>query len=444
MWGYAATIFMMGAGVLLLPFILHKLPSETVGIWNIFQIITSLVALIDFGFQPSFARNISYIFSGASGLQKDGMSGINEGGEIDYSLLRGTIRAMQVFYRRMALWVLLFLATAGTAYVYYIAQKYEGSQTEVIIAWLLLISINCFNLYTFYYDALMSGKGLVKRIQQINIIGQAAYLVLAIALIYCGLGLIAIVASQLLSIIIKRVLVYRTFFTPDLRQHLNAAPETDNRQLIRAIMPNAVKLGVCSLAGFVVYKSSMLIGGAFLPLAVMGSYGVTFQLVDIITRCGTVYYQSYVPKIAQYRLQSNIPELRTIYLRSIGMLLLVFAVCGGGMVLFGNWALQLIGSQTMLLPVGQMTLLLAIHLLERQHTIAWGFILAKNEVPFMVPSLIAAAITLMLTYVFVAPLDWGVWGLILAPGIAQLLYQNWKWPAVTIGELWGKNNTATE
>ena len=56
-WSYAGTAFMIGAGVILLPFILNKMPQETVGIWNIFQTITALVLLLDFGFRPSFARS---------------------------------------------------------------------------------------------------------------------------------------------------------------------------------------------------------------------------------------------------------------------------------------------------------------------------------------------------------------------------------------------------
>ena len=63
-WSYVGTAFMIGAGVILLPFILKKMTDEAVGIWNIFQTITFLVLLLDFGFRPSFARNISYIFSG--------------------------------------------------------------------------------------------------------------------------------------------------------------------------------------------------------------------------------------------------------------------------------------------------------------------------------------------------------------------------------------------
>lgn len=436
-WSYTATVFTIGAGILLYPFILIKLPAEAVGIWNIFQIITSLVALLDFGFQPSFSRNISYIFSGATTLQRQGMNTDISVSGINYGLLSTTIAAMRRFYRSMALIVLFVLATIGTAYIVYVCRQYSGSTQEVIIAWALLIGINCFNLYTFYYDALMTGKGMVRQMQQINIVGQLTYILLAIALLYMGWGLIAIVASQLTSTIIRRVCVYRTFFRPELREAMrNDTAEQSDKDILSAILPNALKLGVTSIAGFIIYKFGTLIGGAILPLALMGSYGITFQVTDIIARMGSVYYQSFVPKIAQYRIERNNKQLRLIYLRSILALLGVFALLGGGVLIVGNPLLKLLGSQTMFLPTGMFAVLLLIHLLERNHVIAWGFILAKNEVPFMWPSVITAAATLLLTYVLLGPLDCGIWGLIIAPGIAQLCYQNWRWPQATVSELW--------
>ena len=91
---------------------------------------------------------------------------------------------------------------------------------DALIAWILLIAINCYNLYTFYYEALLTGKGYVTRAQQINMLGQAVYLALAIGLIYAGFGLTAIVASQLISTVIRRILTYRVFFTPELKTNM--------------------------------------------------------------------------------------------------------------------------------------------------------------------------------------------------------------------------------
>ena len=189
-WSYAGTAFMIGAGVLLLPFILNKMSDETVGIWNIFQTITALVLLLDFGFRPSFARNISYIFSGVKELQKNGVAHTTADSAVDYSLLKGSLIAMKRFYRWMALAVFGLRLTAGTAYFYFILQKYTGDKQDAMVAWLLLIAINCYNLYTFYYDALLIGKGYVTRSQQINMLGQTIYIGLAIGLIYAGFGCI--------------------------------------------------------------------------------------------------------------------------------------------------------------------------------------------------------------------------------------------------------------
>lgn len=437
-WSYAGTAFMIGAGVILLPFILNKMEQETVGIWNIFQTITFLVLLLDFGFRPSFARNISYIFSGVKTLQRDGVAHTSSDAEVDYSLLKGTIIAMRRFYRWIALGVFALLATAGTAYFWYILQKYAGDKQDALIAWLLLIGINCYNLYTFYYEALLTGKGYVKRAQQINMLGQAVYIGLAIGLIYAGLGLTAIVASQLVSTIIRRVLTYRVFFTPELKAHLTSVTPQEPKQILSAITPNAIKIGLTQLGGFLVNKSAILIGSAFLTLDEVACYGITMQVMDILARCGTVFYQSYLPKLAQCRAENDLAGLKRYYLLCTGSLLLIYAVGGVAWVFLGNWALDLIHSQTHFVPAGMLAVMLIISTLEHNHAVSAGFIMADNKIPFFIPSLVSGAATVLLLWIFLGPLSWGVWGLILAPGLAQLAYQNWKWPSVVIKELWGK------
>ena len=437
-WSYAGTAFMIGAGVILLPFILNKMPQETVGIWNIFQTITALVLLLDFGFRPTFARNISYIFSGVKTLQRDGVQHTTSDAEVDYGLLKGSLIAMRRFYRWMALAVFGLLATAGTAYFYYILQKYSGDRQDAMIAWLLLIGINCYNLYTFYYDALLTGKGYIRQSQQINIFGQAIYVGLAIGLIYAGFGLTAIVGSQLISTIIRRVLTYRVFFTEELKAKLDDAAAQEPKRILSAITPNAIKIGLTQAGGFLVNKSSVLIGSAFLTLEEVACYGITLQEMDILARCATVFYQSYLPKLAQCRTENNLAGLRRYYLLCTGSLIAVYSAGGVAWVFLGNWALDLIHSQTHFLPTAMLCVMLFISLLEHNHAQSAGFIMADNRIPFFIPSLASGAATVVLLWLFLSPLQMGVWGLILAPGLAQLAYQNWKWPSVVIKELWGK------
>lgn len=437
-WSYAATIFTIGGWVILLPFILNKFSSETVGIWNIFQTISMLVMILDFGFRPTFARNISYVFSGVSHLQKDGVEHILESSEVDYSLLKGTLTAMRRFYKWIALGAFGLLATLGTGYFLFLLSKYSGDHQDAIIAWVLLIVISCYNLYTLYYDALLLGKGFVKRSQQITVIGQVFYIGIAIGMVYAGCGLTAIVSAQLISTIIRRVMMYRVFFTPQMRQAIEKAKEQDAKQILNAIMPNAVKVGLTQLGGFCVTKSAVFMGGAFLTLEQMGCYGITIQVMDVLSRCATIYYQSVTPKLAQYRAQNNMSALRQNYLYNVLIVLGTFLVIGMGWVFLGDWALGIIHSKTSFVPTIMLIVMLIINWLEQNHASAAGFIMADNRIPFFIPSLVSGAATIILMWLFMDVLNWGLWGMILAPGIAQLAYQNWKWPMEVIKELWSR------
>ena len=437
-WSYAGTFFTIGAGVILLPFLLYKLPSETIGIWTIFQTINMMVYMLDFGFKPSFARNLSYIFSGVKSLQKEGISNSDDIEEVDYSLLKGTLNAMRLFYRWIALFALGALIIFGSIYVYYLLGKYSGDRWDIIVAWILLVCINGYNIYTLYYEALLTGKGYIKEAQQINILGQFFYLVLAIVLVLCGFGLSAIIASQLISIIIRRILSYRVFFTLELKAKLANVEAQEPTHILRAIYPNAIKSGLTSIGGFLVNKSSVLLCSIFLPLPATASLGITLQIVEILSRCGIVVYTSTLPKIAQYRVERDIPALKQLYLYSVYALMAVFIVGGAATVLLGNPALALLHSETTLLPPAMLCVLILIFLLEQNHVIAAGYIMADNRIPFFIPSLLSGAATVVLMLLFMGVFGWGLWGAILAPGLAQLAYQNWKWPSVIIKEFWGE------
>ncbi len=436
-WSYAATVMMIGAGLILLPFILHKMSAETVGIWQLFQTITLLVTLLDFGFRPTFSRNITYIFSGVKELRREGIAPAEQGNEPDYGLLKSVIAAMRIFYGRMAITVLLLLASFGTVYILYILSKYSGNRTDALIAWVLLITINSYNLYTFYYDALVQGKGYVKRTQQIMIVGQLLYLVAAVGMIYAGWGLSAIVSAQLLSTLVRRFLMKRVFFDKQMREHLAQVDSNrDEKELLAVMSPNAIKIGLTQLGGFLINKSSMFLGSIFLTLQEIGCYGVTMQVLDILVHGGMVYCMAFQPKLAEYRATNNILQLRQKYIFSV--LFLIGTMLFGGLiwVLWGNEVLALIGSETRFVGTAMLSTMILIRWLEQNHATAAHFIMADNKIPFFIPSLVSGAATIVLLVIGLWGLHGGLWAMILAPGIAQLAYQNWKWPYTVIKELW--------
>ena len=289
-WNYGATFLKIASAAILLPFILRMMPAEMVGIWTVFITITAFASLLDFGFAGTFTRNVTYVFSGVNNLKTQGFETVISGSQtIDYGLLKAVISAMRWIYLRMAIILFLILATLGTWYVYSLLQNYKGNPQEVYVAWIILCAINTYNLYTLYYDSLLQGKGLIKRSKQIVIIGQTVYLGIASILIMAGFGLIAIVSAQASSVIIVRWLSYHFFFTPELKLKLKESVSRHKNEVLKAITPNAIKIGLTSLGGFMVQRSAIIIGSLYLSLEEIASYGITMQLIGVIAGLAGIY-----------------------------------------------------------------------------------------------------------------------------------------------------------
>jgi O-antigen/teichoic acid export membrane protein len=190
------------------------------------------------------------------------------------------------------------------------------------------------------------------------------------------------------------------------------------------------------LGGFLVNKSALLFGSAFLSLEQIACYGITLQVMDVLARCGTVVYQTFIPKLAQFRAEKDMHQLQRYYQYAVLSNLVIYLLGGIVWILAGDWALTIIKSETTFVPIAMLATMLIISLLEHNHSISAGFIMADNKIPFFIPSLVSGAATVLLLWLFLSPLHWGLWGMILAPGIAQLAYQNWKWPSVVIKELY--------
>lgn len=428
-WNYIATFLKIASSVILLPLILKYLPRQEVGIWSIFSSITALVFLLDFGFHSTFARNVSYVFSGAQFLEKEGVKiGVNNDTCINYNLLKDIISAMKWFYTRIALVLLFILLFIGTPYFNYILKGYDGTKLHLQIAWILFCLISTYNMYTLYYDALLEGKGLVKLSKQISIIGNISYLMVAALLILFGFGLIAIIISQLFSIVIIRVLAHNFFFTKQLLFKLNNIKVTSDNNVLKIITPNAIKYGVTSLGGFMIQKSSIFIGSLFIPLISIASFGITKQLIEILVAVANITLATYIPKISQLRVKNDVKSLKSIYIK--GILISNFIYIFGSLIIFifGNWVLRLLNCSTNLVSADVMIVMIISSLIGLNAGISGSVISTKNVIPFMKPSIYSGIASIVLLFIIFNYSNFGLLGMAAVPGIVDLFYQGWKWP----------------
>jgi O-antigen/teichoic acid export membrane protein len=436
-WNYAATFLKIAASSLLLPFILKQMPSETVGVWTVFVTVNALNSIFDFGFNPSFTRNITYIFSGVQKLEREGFSEIEKGENIspDYGLLKGVIHSMQWFYMRTAALYFFLLSTLGTWYIYIILKNYHYNHTEVYVAWGLLCSINSFNLFTIYYDSLLQGKGLVKVSKQIVIISQLVYLFIAAILIMVGKGLIAIVAAQASSVIIVRILSHRIFFTPELKRLMSNAVARSKKEIINVVYPNAVKIGLTTLGGILVQRSALIIGSLYLTLDEIASYGVTMQIVSLIAGLAAIYTNTYLPKLVQLRVKNDYAAIGLIYIKGQFVLLATYFIGGGLLFSFGSWILHLIGSKTDMMPPLLVCFAVVLSFGQTNLSVAASILSTKNIVPFFKASLISGVVIILGLFLYFHFFKPQLLGLLLVPFLVDWSYQAWKWPADVMKDL---------
>ena len=112
----------------------------------------------------------------------------------------------------------------------------------------------------------------------------------------------------------------------------------------------------------------------------------------------------------------------------MGSFYVIFIFLSVCMIIFGKWGLDLIKANAILPSFMVMTVYCFINLLEQNHSLFANYITLENTIPFVIPSIISSSCIILGDYLGFRFSSFGIWILILVPGIVQLAYNNWKWP----------------
>jgi O-antigen/teichoic acid export membrane protein len=435
-WNFIATFMRVASGLIVLPLVLHMLPTQEVALWNIFLAVGGLAALLDFGFSNAFTRNITYVFSGVKTLKTTGYVVVNENDKsIDYGLLKSVVSAMRRYYGILSLVFLGIFFIISPFYFTTVLQKYTVDKSEVWIAWVVYGILVAYQLYTFYYSSLLIGRGLVKRSLQITIIGQTSRIVVSVICLLSGLGLLSLVIGQFTSDIVNRSLCYAAFYDKQMKQHLKVDNEIPVKEVMRIMTPNSVKIGITTIGSFFINKAVMLIAPLFLIPADIASFGTTKQMIDLIISLGGIWLGTYYPKITLHMVNNETDSVKRLYIKAKLNLIASFVICGAGLIVIGPLLLEIIHSKTSLLPGFMILVFLIVSFFDANQGMGSTILLTRNEVPFMKAVIFSGIAVLILLYLGLKFTSLELWVMILAPGIAQSVYQNWKWPLQVKREL---------
>ena len=430
LWGYVATFFQVASGIIVLPFILHFLSKEEVGLNYVMLTVGAMVSLFDFGFTPQFGRNFAYIFSGAKDLVKEGLQEA-VGDETDYRLLRILIDVARRVYSRISIIVLLLMLTAGTVYIRHVTDGFTLVRNSLII-WIIYSISTFFNLFYTYYSSLLVGKGMVMESKKAMMASRITYIVLAIGFIYAGMGLLGVVLANLIAPFVLRFMSYRYFFTPEMKGNLAPyhAEREDLSHYFGIIWHNARKIGLVMIGTYGINRFGMFLAGLFLTLEEVGSYGLMMQLVNVTVSLAANYFYVSEPQFALFRVRGETQRLLKRFALTMNVFYLVFAVGTLFLIFACPPLLELIKSQSVLPGWPVLLVYSIVILLEQNHSLFSSIIVVGNEVPYVKPALLSGLAIVIGSYLSLRFTAWGIMGLVLVQGLCQLAYNNWKWPLV--------------
>ncbi|MBQ3395648.1 MAG: hypothetical protein IJG34_09095 [Synergistaceae bacterium] len=436
-WSYMGTIVSMGANFFMLPFLMYFLTPDMLGLWYVLVSMGNITALFDFGFAVTFARNITYCWSGANELKKEGVV-FSENSEPNYALMKEVLSASKIIYASISVTALLILITAGSLYVRYITRN-SGSNVPVI-AWLIYAFAVFLNLYYGYYGTFLHGVGAITQANKNMLYARAAHIILMIIFLFMGFGIIGASCAYLVYGLVLRLLgKYHFYKYKDIGKNLAKVQTKTSlaklKEVFITVWHNAWRDGLISICDYLCSQASVIICSVYMPLSQTGIYSIGVQIATAINHISKTLYGAKQPEIQNAYIMSDRAKIRSIMKYIVFTFIGLFIMGVTGFILVGRPLLKLVKPGA----VVSVPVFLGIAL----YNIMLGFrdcyasyFSCTNRIVYLKAYIISAISGVALSFIAMGIFDLGVWGLICAQIISQLSYNVWYWPLKAIREIY--------
>jgi O-antigen/teichoic acid export membrane protein len=399
LWSYLGYFFNLGVNIILLPFILHFLSQEELGVWYVFGNIYAFVTLVDFGFSPTFLRNLTYAWSGARELRTEHVLSTRSEEKPNYYLFALVFETTKRIFFYMSLVVLFLMLTVGFVHISLITKSIRNS--SVMAAYLIYSMGGWVNLFFNYRILALKSIGAYKSSQQALVLSRAVQLTISGIGVALGGGLVVLSCSYVVSGFITR-LAAGYFFKKEgcaeeylnHKKRFNIAKE-DILKTFKILWVNSKKAGIFTLAQTVINQSGLFLCSAFIGIHGSTVYGLCSQLVFILCTIGEIFFSTSLASLTNARIKFDILKQQTIFSTSLVILWGTMFFGIAGLSLFGPALLNIIRSNTSL-NIPMLIVMGAYLFLQANCSLYTTFISLNNTYPFVRAYILAAGIQLLL------------------------------------------------
>ncbi len=403
--------------------------------WFVFIALTSLTGLLDFGFQPTIARNVAYVYAGARRLERTGTTQLTDELRVDYAFLSLLIETVRRTYRYIASLAALCLIFGGGYYVYWLSNSL-ASRFDVLSAWILYAIGSALNLYFAYLSPLLQGSGQVTAANKVNVLARMSFFLAAIVLLALDFRLLAVAIANLISVGVSRAVSY--YYLSIELQKANAGRRT-NKQAPQNLFPiiwhNSYRLGLVAVGAFLILRGNTLLASAFLSLEQTASYALTLQVFSIIAGVSAVAFTVHLPQINRHRIRGALDDLQKDFAFANLLAWIVYVPIACIVVMVGDDLVTAMGSKTGLLSFPAMVLVAITAFLELNHSNHALMITTTNRIPFVAAALFSGLAIFTVSLILLLCTSLGIWAFLISQAVVQAAYNNWQWPRENMRDL---------
>lgn len=435
-WSYLGVITSFVASVITLPIIIYFLDGDIFGLWYVFASIGSITVLFDFGFTVTFARNITYCWSGAKKLSKVGVSE-EVSSETDFTMMRDILHTCKRIYLIISTVALVLLTSVGTVYILHVSKFISGN--EHIIAWLIYAFAAFLNLYYNYFDSFLRGVGAVKQANQNRVYARATQLILMVVLLISGLEILGMSIAYLVFGVVFRYLGRHAFYNyQGIGDKLKAVKEPVDKNVIKntfqTIWFNAWRDGVVSLSAYLSGQATVLLCSMYFSLVETGIYSIGMQIANVVTMLSSTLYFTYQPSLQSNWVKGNLIEVNRI-MNLIERVFVFFFLLGVILVVtIGLPMLRFIKPEVIIGVPVLMGLFLGQFMLGFRDCFT-SYFSCTNRLIYMPAFLISSVACIIISIILIKFFEMGMWGLVFAQIISQAAFNFWYWPLKAKREL---------
>ena len=432
LWNYVGTAFSMAANFLLLPFLVVFLSDEMLGLWYVYIAVGNLVMLFEFGFNPTFARNFAFCWSGADRLTKEGCVRSGDENGVNPVLLAHLLGACRRVYKRITLIALGVLLVPGTLYIVSVSGTLD--QSEVYISWAIFSIAVLVNLYYLYYAAMLRGIGSIAVESRIKVISRLMQLAVTVVLLFQGFGIIGAVVGFFINAFVYRIMGYRAFWgdrrIAALQLHSIVLDKSYVAEIYKTISYNAYKDGGIQISNYVSTQASSLICSSCLGLAQAGIFSIALQFATAIGNMALAMMNSYRPMLQSAFQRYDKEVMVGAFSKCVFSYCILFAVMFLIVLAVAYPLLLIFKPGSSFDPAIFCGVSLYLFLFD------WCALFAEmlcnmNEIPYLKAYVLTSMAGLFLSLILVIFTSLGVWGIVLGLALSQCAYNVWKWPLET-------------